>query len=94
MAKRGVPAISFNPGRELVNGGAARGKELGDIYTRDRYHQPADQYDDSWNTSSWEGDMTLLYNVGRRVADGHDWPNWSSDSEFRAARDASQAQRK
>ena len=38
--------------------------------------------------------MTLLYNVGRRVADGHDWPNWSSDSEFRAPRDASQAQRK
>ncbi|MCI4591698.1 M28 family metallopeptidase [Sphingobium sp. BYY-5] len=94
MAKRGVPAISFNPGRELVNGGEARGKELGDIYTRDRYHQPADQFDDSWNTDSWEGDMTLLYNVGRRVADSHGWPNWSADSEFRAVRDASAAQRK
>ena len=94
MAKRGVPAISFNPGRELVNGGAARGKELSDIYTRDRYHQPADQYDDSWDTSSWAGDLTLLYNVGRRVADGHVWPNWSTDSEFRAARDASATQRK
>ncbi|SEJ93323.1 Zn-dependent amino-or carboxypeptidase, M28 family [Sphingobium sp. AP50] len=94
MAKRGVPAISFNPGRELVNGGAARGKELGDIYTRDRYHQPADEYDASWDTSSWQGDMTLLYNVGRRVADSHVWPNWSADSEFRATRDASEAQRK
>jgi Zn-dependent M28 family amino/carboxypeptidase len=94
MAKRGVPAISFNPGRELVNGGAARGKELSDIYTRDRYHQPADEYDASWDTSSWQGDMTLLYNVGRRVADSHVWPNWSTDSEFRATRDASQTQRK
>ncbi|SER45081.1 M28 family metallopeptidase [Sphingobium sp. YR768] len=94
MAKRGVPAISFNPGRELVNGGAARGKELSDIYTRDRYHQPADEYDANWDTSSWQGDMTLLYNVGRRVADSHVWPNWSADSEFRATRDASEAQRK
>ncbi|MGB3929491.1 MAG: M28 family peptidase, partial [Sphingobium sp.] len=94
MAKRGVPAISFNPGRELVNGGEARGKELADAYTRDRYHQPADEYDESWNTSSWAGDMGLLYATGRRVADSHVWPNWSADSEFRAARDASAAQRK
>lgn len=93
MAKRGVPAISFNPGRELVNGGAARGKALGDLYTRDRYHQPADEYDANWDTSSWVGDMTLLYNVGRRVADSHDWPNWSPDSEFRATRDATAGQR-
>ncbi|WP_311267990.1 M28 family peptidase [Sphingobium sp. WCS2017Hpa-17] len=94
MAKRGVPAISFNPGRELVNGGAERGKLLQDAYTKDRYHQPADEYDANWDTSSWVGDLTLLYNVGRRVADSHDWPNWSADSEFRATRDATPAQRK
>lgn len=94
MAKRGVPAISFNPGRELVNGGAERGKLLQDAYTKDRYHQPADEYDANWDTSSWVGDLTLLYNVGRRVADSHDWPNWSADSEFRATRDATAAARK
>ncbi|MES2174272.1 MAG: M28 family metallopeptidase [Pseudomonadota bacterium] len=94
MAKRGVPAISFNPGRELVNGGAERGKALQDVYTKDRYHQPADEYDANWDTSSWAGDLTLLYNVGRRVADSHDWPNWSADSEFRATRDATATQRK
>ncbi|MPS70484.1 MAG: M28 family peptidase [Novosphingobium sp.] len=93
MAKRGVPAISYDAGNELVNGGAARGKELADIYTRDRYHQPADEYDASWNTSSWVGDMTLLYNLGNRLANGHVWPNWSQDSEFRATRDATAAQR-
>ncbi|BBF71613.1 M28 family metallopeptidase [Sphingomonas bisphenolicum] len=94
MAKRGVPAISFNPGRELVNGGAERGKLLQYAYTKDRYHQPADEYDANWDTSSWVGDLTLLYNVGRRVADSHDWPNWSADSEFRATRDATAAERK
>ncbi|WP_420144350.1 M28 family metallopeptidase [Sphingobium sp.] len=94
MAKRGVPAISFSAGRELVNGGAERGKALQDAYTRDKYHQPADEYSDDWDKSSWVGDMTLLYNSGRRIADSHVWPNWSADSEFRAARDTTAAQRK
>lgn len=94
FAKRGVPAISYDAGQELVNGGAARGKELSDLYTRDRYHQPADEYDASWNTSSWEGDLTLLYNLGDRLANGRVWPNWSADSEFRATREETASQRK
>jgi Zn-dependent M28 family amino/carboxypeptidase len=93
FAKRGVPAISFSAGRTLVNGGAARGKELQDVYTRDRYHQPADEYDPAWNMDSAPGDLTMLYNVGRELADGQTWPNWSSDSEFRAARDQSASSR-
>ncbi|MFV0624765.1 M28 family peptidase [Sphingomonas sp. ac-8] len=94
FAKRGVPAISYDAGQELVNGGAARGKQLADVYTRDRYHQPADEYDASWNTDSWQGDLALLYRLGDRLANGRTWPNWSADSEFRAAREATAAQRK
>ena len=29
----------------------------------------------------------LLHQVGLRLANSRDWPNWSADSEFRAARD-------
>jgi Zn-dependent M28 family amino/carboxypeptidase len=94
FAKRGVPAISFQPGRDLVNGGAARGKELADAYTRDKYHQPADEFDPTWNTSSVQGDMTLLYETGRKLADGAMWPNWSPDSEFGAVRSKTAAERK
>lgn len=93
FAKRGVPALSYSPGRDLVVGGEARGKELVDAYTRDRYHQPADEYDPNWDTGSVQSDMTILYTVGRRLADGRGWPNWSSDSEFRAARDRTAAAR-
>lgn len=94
MAKRGVPAISYRIGLDLTNGGTARGAALLDAYFRDRYHQPSDEYDASWDTGSWADDMTLLYNVGKRLADGKVWPNWSTDSEFRAVRDASAADRK
>ncbi len=93
LAKRGVPALSYSPGRDLVVGGAARGKALEDAYTRDKYHQPADEYDPNWNTGSVQSDMTILYTLGRRLADGRVWPNWSTDSEFRAMRDRTAAAR-
>ena len=93
FAKRGVPAISYNPGRDLVKGGPERGKALADAYIKDRYHQPADEYRPDWDMSSVPGDLTLLYRLGRRLADTHVWPNWASDGEFRAARDATQGDR-
>ena len=45
FAKRGVPAISFGSGNDLVNGGIARGEALATDYTANRYHQPADEFD-------------------------------------------------
>lgn len=93
FAKRGVPALSYSGGRDLVVGGTARAKELADAYTRDKYHQPADEYDPNWDTGSVQSDLTILYTLGRRLADGRAWPNWSSDSEFRAARDQTAAAR-
>jgi hypothetical protein len=38
-------------------------------------------------------DAELLHGVGLRLANSCDWPNWSQDSEFRAARDRSAAER-
>jgi hypothetical protein len=38
-------------------------------------------------------DAELLHGVGERLANSRDWPNWSEDSEFRAARDASASER-
>jgi Zn-dependent M28 family amino/carboxypeptidase len=94
FAKVGVPAISFGAGRDLVEGGVARGRALGEQYTKDRYHQPADEWSADWDMSSVTPDLTLLYNVGRGLADSRDWPEWSADSEFRAAREATKAERK
>ncbi len=38
-------------------------------------------------------DANLLHLVGERLANSREWPNWSPDSEFRAARDRSAAER-
>jgi Zn-dependent M28 family amino/carboxypeptidase len=47
-----------------------------------------------WTFAGAAKDLELMYATGRELADSGDWPNWSQDSEFRAARDESAAQRK
>ena len=94
LAKQGVPAISFKPGRDLAQGGVARGKALADAYTKDAYHQPADEWNADWDLSALKPDLTLLYNTGRTLADSRAWPDWSADSEFKAKRDETAAARK
>ena len=94
MAKRGVPAISFGSGRDLLNGGIERGAQIARDYTRDRYHQPADEWQADWDLSGMAEDAGLLYDLGRDLANSRAWPNWSADSEFRAERDKTAAQRR
>jgi Zn-dependent M28 family amino/carboxypeptidase len=94
MAKRGVPAVSFGSGNDLVNGGTARGEAVSKAYTELRYHQPADEWRADWDLTGMAEDLSMLYAVGARLANSRDWPNWSPDSEFRAARDATAAARK
>ncbi|MTW05784.1 M28 family peptidase [Duganella ginsengisoli] len=93
MAKRGVPALSFESGENLEEGGLAAGKAWKDAYNENNYHQPSDEWSASWPFTGMARDLQLLYSVGRDLAESKDWPNWSKDSEFRAPRDASAAKR-
>jgi Zn-dependent M28 family amino/carboxypeptidase len=93
FAKVGVPAISFSQGLDLVNGGTARGEQLADQYNTKHYHQPSDEWQANWDWSGVAENAELLHQVGERLANSREWPNWSRDSEFRAARDQSAAER-
>ena len=94
MAKRGVPAISFESGNDLIEGGTARGEALAAAYTEQRYHQPADEWSPSWDLNGMAQDLSMLYAVGFHLANSREWPNWSADSEFRATRDATASERR
>jgi Zn-dependent M28 family amino/carboxypeptidase len=93
MAKRGVPAISYGSGNDLVDGGVAAGEARGEAYTRDNYHQPSDEWHADWSFTGMARDLQMLYVLGDNLANSRRWPNWSTDSEFRAIRDASAADR-
>ncbi|MEH6417086.1 M28 family metallopeptidase [Pseudomonas sp. CGJS7] len=93
FAKRGVPAISIGSGEDLVAGGVAAGKAEAEAYIKDRYHQPADQWEPTWTYAGMARDMQILYTLGNELANSNRWPNWAEDSEFRAARDETADQR-
>jgi Zn-dependent M28 family amino/carboxypeptidase len=94
FAKRGVPALSFEAGEDLVDGGKAAGEAKRKDYIEHRYHQPADEWQADWTFLGMQQDLGVLYKVGADLANSSTWPNWSQDSEFRATRDATAAERK
>jgi Zn-dependent M28 family amino/carboxypeptidase len=94
FAKRGVPAVSFGSGNDWVDGGLAAGKAAEDEYVAKHYHQPSDEWQASWTFTGMARDLQILYTLGSDLANSDTWPNWSKDSEFRATRDATAAQRK
>ncbi|MEP6484910.1 MAG: M28 family metallopeptidase [Rudaea sp.] len=94
FAKRGVPALSFESGDDLVNGGKAAGEAKRKEYIEKHYHQPSDEWQANWTFAGMAHDLGILYRVGSELANSDKWPNWSKDSEFRALRDATAAERK
>ena len=94
MAKRGVPMLYIDSGVDLVTGGTAAGDAADAAYRRDRYHQPADEYDAAtWNFAGMAQDVAALHQLGRELAGSGEWPNYRATSEFRPIRDASAAKR-
>jgi Zn-dependent M28 family amino/carboxypeptidase len=94
FAKRGVPSLSIDGGVDLVKGGVAAGQAARAAYTRDRYHQPADEYDPNWDLSGAVQELEVFYDLGRALTDGRDWPAWTAGAEFKAERDKTAGERK
>ena len=89
-----MPAISFGSGNDLIEGGVDAGRKIEESYVADRYHQPADEWEADWSFTGMARDLQILYTLGSDLANSTQWPNWGADSEFRAARDASAAERR
>jgi Zn-dependent M28 family amino/carboxypeptidase len=94
LAKVGVPAITLEGGYDLYKGGVEAGEAAAKDYVLHHYHQPSDEWNPNWD---WRGsaiDLGLYYDLGRKLANSDIWPTWHADSEFKAIRDATAAERK
>ena len=94
LVKRGVPMLDAGSGEDLVKGGVAAGHAANEDYTNHRYHQPGDEWSAKWDLTGLVQDATLYYDIGNALANSRQWPSWRDTSEFKAARDASAAERK
>lgn len=94
FAQAGVPAITLGPGTDLLDGGIEAGKAARARYFAERYHQPADEYDESWDLRGPTLDTITTYRLIEAIANRDEWPQWDADSEFAAERARTAALRK
>ena len=87
LAKKGVPMLYSDPGNDHVTNGLTYGEEFAKEYNKERYHEPGDEYDNSWDLSGIEQSTEILFELGYGIANSRDWPNWYEGTEFRALRD-------
>ncbi len=85
FAKAGVPAAYVKKGTDVI-GHPGLGKEMVEAYEKNDYHQPSDEFKESWDFSGAVDDMRLAFWLGCRVADAVEMPRWNKGDEFEAAR--------
>ncbi len=88
FSKRGVPSLYTAGGKDFIGKPANFGQEKKDDYTAHHYHQVSDEVDPNWDLSGAVQDVQLLFEVGYQTANGDKFPEWKSESEFKAKRDA------
>lgn len=86
LAKIGVPSLYLDTGQDFVGRPAGWGKEVQADWNRDKYHQPGDEYDASWDLTGHMEDMELLFRVIHHIADAAEMPSWLPGDEFEKIR--------
>lgn len=94
FARRGVPALAFRAGRDLVDGGSAAGQRIVAKYNTECYHQPCDQFNAGWTFAGTVQEATVAWLVGKDVANSADWPTWNDGNEYEALRRKTDDERK
>jgi Zn-dependent M28 family amino/carboxypeptidase len=86
FAKVGVPSITIDGGVEVIGKDKDYGTKVGDEFTANRYHQPADQFDSTWNLDGAIEDIEVIFQIGKRLAFETTFPQWKESSEFKKLR--------
>ncbi|MEE9372694.1 MAG: M28 family metallopeptidase [Saprospiraceae bacterium] len=84
FAKKGVPVLFGEGGYDHREKGKEYAKKFKETYTAERYHAPADEFDpEEWNFEGMLQDGALYQDIGLRLANSQEWPQWKEESEFR-----------
>jgi Zn-dependent M28 family amino/carboxypeptidase len=88
LAQVGVPGVYLHSGVQAIGKPEGWGKQQIEKWTETRYHQPSDEYSDSWDLRGAVADIRLLYYVGLLAAQQPQLPAWTPNDEFEPARKA------
>ena len=85
FAKAGIPAMTPGSGDDYVGKPAGWGREQWETYTRERYHQPADNLLPWYTVDGTLQQARVMARLVWDVADATAQPTWNPASEFAAA---------
>jgi Zn-dependent M28 family amino/carboxypeptidase len=86
LAKIGIPAVSLKSGDEFVGRPAGWGAEQFRAYNAANYHQPSDEYRETWDLAGMIEEIEIALAIGHRVADAPEMPRYNQGDEFAKAR--------
>jgi len=84
FAKVGVPALYLGTGDDVIGQGEAFGLAQKADFNEHRYHQPADEFNETWKLDGMVEDLRLLFDVGYTLSMETSFPQWKEGSEFKA----------
>jgi len=88
FARAGVPALYIDFGTVFVGKPPEFSQQIRDDYNTNRYHQPSDEFDPTWDFSGAALDFEALFQVALGISAADAWPEWREGNEFKATRDA------
>ena len=89
MARAGIPAFSISAGTEYLGKPADFGRTTFEDYNAKHYHQPSDEYQESWDFGSMEQMADFGFTLGLDIANTPKLPTWVAGDEFLSARQKS-----
>ncbi|HVN75468.1 MAG TPA: M28 family metallopeptidase [Thermoanaerobaculaceae bacterium] len=91
FARIGVPGLYFKGGLDYVGRDPGWGRKVTEEWGSAHYHQPSDEWSESWNFDGMIEDSQLGFFAGLAVADADVMPTWVPGDEFAGVRAAAHA---
>jgi Zn-dependent M28 family amino/carboxypeptidase len=88
FAKQGVPSFDPDSGVDYIGKPQEYGKQKREHFTANDYHKPSDEVKPDWDLSGAVDDIRVFFEIGQRVAESAQYPEWKPGTEFKAKRDA------
>ena len=85
FAKAGVPALSIRTGDDFVGKPKDWSKKFFDEYNSKNYHQPSDEFDESWRFDGMIQSLDISMAIGMRVSNLPKLPAFNAADEFAGA---------
>jgi Zn-dependent M28 family amino/carboxypeptidase len=82
LSKAGVPAFSIEHATEFAGKPAGFGAQAYQEYNSKHYHQPSDQFDESWDFTALQQAAEYGFLLGKDIANQDRLPDWKPGEPF------------